>query len=664
MGAGVGADERGRARLAVRTGVDRSRLAVQGSGRLRLAAGTADEPVTLMPTGLPEDTRRLSRGIIAAASLVMLLLLTDGRPWTLFSSGAFTSDFYDAQAESLTHGRLAVDPSVASIEGIVQGDETHFYYGIFLALVRVPVALVTDSLSGQLTRLSILLAYALALVLTVHLAHAGQQLVGREPDDRDRWRVAVLLLAVAASPALFTFGYATVYHETELWAFTLALAALVGAVRLVTTPERRWAYGAAVACSLCTMTRASVGAALTGAVLVALVVAYRSAIARLIGPALVAVAGVAVHAAVNTARFGGAWNLPLSDQVLTGIEPARARWFAEHGNSFFGAEFVPSNLLQYLRPDALRIERVVPFVRYGPPAAELNGIDFESNTPATSLTVAATLLLLLAVAGVVWAVRERRFAVLAMVAATAAAGLPTLAAGFVANRYLVDFLPALALAAALAVWLTPPGRLPVRGLVVALVAWGALVNASLGVWSGGGTEAGFVEGRFRLDERLFDGPAPGVARLADITDRTPFGTVVVDVEDGRCHGVYAVAGKGLTMIERSAGDRMVAGTARPGDARLVDNAAWTLDLEANGDVVYRSDDDLQVLATVDPSAGTAVDYTVVADPVTQERYGLVDGTMFHLPQSVLDGPPFRSGAAAPGPLCRLMTERLGDDLAG
>jgi hypothetical protein len=611
--------------------------------------------------GVPPASRRLAWHIVAVASTVMLLLLTDGRPWRLFASGAYSSAFYDAQAKALTQGRLAVDPSVVSIEGYVQGDETHIYFGILPALVRTPVALVSDSLSGQLTRLSILVAYILALVLTVHLADACQRLVGRGTDDRARWRVAVLVVAVAVSPALFMFGWITVYHETELWAFTLALAALVCAVRLLTAPASRWAYGAGIASSLCTMTRASVGVAITGAALIALVVTYRSAIARLAGPALTAVAGVVVHAAVNAARFGGPWEIPVADQVQTRIEPARARWFAEHGDSFFGAEFVPSTLLQYLRPDAIRFERVVPFVRYGPPAAELNGIDFESNTPATSLTVAATLLLVLAAAGLVWAVRERRYAVLAMIAATAFAAVPTVAIGFVANRYLVDFLPALVLAAALAIWLTPPARLLVRGLVVALVAWGTLVNVTLGVWSGRATDVGFVEGRFRLDQQLFDGPSPGVTRLEDTTDATPFGTIAVDAGSDRCHGVYVVGGKGLTALERTAGDRVIAGTARAGEVVLVDTSRWALELRRDGELVFRSGDDEQTLTTVDAPAGTAVAYEVVADPVTDERHATVAGTFVHLPVSVLDGGPLSEDESAVGPLCELLSDDFGRD---
>jgi hypothetical protein len=619
----------------------------------------------MMPTGLSPATRRLAWQIVAVASLLMLLLLTDGRPWTLFAAGEFSADFYDAQADALTRGRLAVDPSVASIEGIVQGDETHLYYGILLALVRVPVALVTDSLAGQLTRVSILAAYAAALILTVHLADAGRRLVGRTADDADeRWRVAALLLAVAASPALFTFGWVTVYHETELWALTFALGALACAARLLTTPGRGWAYGAAAAAALCTMVRAPVGVAVIGATLIALAVAYRSSVRRMVGPALVAATGGVVHAAVNAARFGGPLEIPVADQVLTHLEPERARWFADHGDSFFGTEFVPSTLFHYVRPDALRFERVVPFVRYGPPAAELNGIDFESNTPATSLTIAATLLVVLAVGGIVWAVRERRFALLAVIAATAGAALPTLALGFMANRYLLDFLPALAVAAAVGVWLTPPARLPARTFVVALVAWGVLVNVTLGVWTGRASDAGFVEGRFRLDERLFDGPSPGVTRLADTTDDTPYGTIAVDLGSDGCQGVYVVGGKGLTAVERTTGDRRVAGTARAGAGALVENTHWALDLRPDGELVFRSDDGDATLTTIDAPAGASIAYEVVVDPVTHERYAIVDGTLAYLPVRVLDDGPLgddgREDGDAAGPLCRL----LSDDVDG
>jgi MFS family permease len=619
--------------------------------------------VALLPGSLPPVTRRLMRQVILVASVVMLLLVTDGQPWRLFASGDFSSDFYDAQAEALTHGRLAVDPAVAAIEGIVQGEETHIYYGLLLAIVRMPVAFVTDGLSGQLGGLSILVAYVLGLVLSVHLAHAAQPLVARAPDEAgDRRRMLTFVLAVATSPMLFLFGWITVYHETEAWAVTLALAALVCALRLVGTAMPGWAYGAAIASALCTLTRAPVGVGATGATLVALVIAYRTSVRRLAGPVAVALAGVAAHIAVNVARFGGPFDLPFSEQVLTRLEPERARWAAEHGNSFFGLEFVPSNLLHYLRPDALRVERVVPFLRFGPPATKLNGIEFESNTPATSLTLSATLLIVLAVIGVVWAVRARRFGLLAIIAATAAAGGPTLAFGFVANRYPIDFLPALALAGAFGVWAAAvPARVPVREIVTGLAAWSVLVNVSLGVWWRHAADPGFIEARIRLDEQLFDGRPPGVGLLAEATSETLYGTVVADADADGCHGIYIVGYKGWVAVERSQGARVLTGSVHGGDGRLVDTGAWTLDVRPTGEVVYSDPGTERVLATVDAPGEATVDYTLTVDPLTRERYGTVAGAFFYLPPSVLDGPDLTAGDPRPGPLCRLVSDRLGVD---
>ena len=232
----------------------------------------------------------------------------------------------------------------------------------------------------------------------------------------------------------------------------------------------------------------------------------------------------------------------------------------------FSLGFLRSSLLAYLRPDALRIERVAPFLRFGPPSDELGGADFESLTRSTSLTVSATLLLVLAIAGTVWAIRNRRFAILAIVACGLAQTVPTLTIGYIANRYLIDFLPPLAAAAALAVWLPIPERLPVRGGVAVLAGWGLLVNVCLAVWIGNAESPGFIEGRFRIDQDLFDVPSPGIETLDDrALDEAPFGTVLVDRgADGACNAVYVVGSTALMAVERTDGEVRVAG--RPGSA--------------------------------------------------------------------------------------------------
>jgi hypothetical protein len=669
----------------------------------------------MMPHDLPPATRRLAWWIVAGASLVMLLVLTQGQPWDLFARGEFSSDFYDAQAEALTRWRLDVDPGVASIEGIIRGEDTYIYFGIFLSLLRVPAALVTDELAGRLARLSILVAYALGLVFTVHLAQAARSLVARvaaagdrgavhggrdggeddaasdavdaatdvvgeavgeragaataaeTPTDGDsddgRWRVAALILAMAASPVLFLGGWITVYHETELWSATLAVAALAFSFRVLADPAPRWAYLACGAAALCIMTRAPTGAAVTGAVVLALVVASWPRVSRMIRPALVAVLGFVIHVAVNFGRFGTALSVPFKDQRATHIDADRFEWLSENG--LFAPGFIPSTLFAYLRPDALRIERVVPFVRFGPPATELGGIEFESNTPATSLTLSATLLTILAVVGVVWAVRRRQWAVLGMIALTAVGVGPTLGLGFVANRYLVDFVPALAAAAALAVWSMRPTRPRIaRGAVVGLTAWGLAVNVALAVWTAQVLSPGFFERRFDLDAAVFGAPSPGIERLSGIDHGdTPFGTLGVDRgpdDSESCHGVYVIDTTGISAVERTEGDRRLVRTVRFGDdATIVDNGTWTLHLQADGDLMLTTPDYETTVTTVEAEPGDELDIEVVADPVTDSRHVDVDGTTAFLAEDVYEGPGLAPGAVEPGPLCETAAERLG-----
>jgi hypothetical protein len=366
---------------------------------------------------------------------------------------------------------------------------------------------------------------------------------------------------------------------------------------------------------------------------------------------------------VNTARFGSPTALPVNDQLLTKVEPARAGWFAAHGDSFFSLEFVPSTLLAYLRPDALRVERVLPLVRFGPTPAELGGVEFESITPTTSLTVSATLLTILAVVGVVWVVRHRRWAVLGIVAAGALAAGPTLALGFLANRYLLDLLPPMVAAAAVAVWSVRPGRPVVVGAGLAvLVAWGLVVNVALAVWTAQVHAPGFFRDRLRLDAAVFPAPSPGIVteRALDPGDDL-FGTLAVDRgpgDDEPCHGVYVAGVTGITALERTEGDRRLTTTVPFGDATIVDNGAWALHLRAGGDLVLTTPGGQAAIGSIDGRPGDRIEVEVVADPVTGEQFVEAGGRFVYLPPAVSNGPGLAPEAGEPGPLCELADERL------
>ena len=72
------------------------------------------------------------------------------------------------------------------------------------------------------------------------------------------------------------------------------------------------------------------------------------------------------HAAVNFAKFGTLFSVPGGRQLLSLQDPARAAWFAGNNESFFSSRFLSTTVVQYLRPDAIRFERLLPFVRFGP----------------------------------------------------------------------------------------------------------------------------------------------------------------------------------------------------------------------------------------------------------------------------------------------------------
>ena len=219
---------------------------------------------------------------------------------------------------------------------------------------------------------------------------------------------------------------------------------------------------------------------------------------------------------------------------------------------------MPTTLVQYLRPDSVRFERLVPFVRYGPLAHDRSSYPLETITPASSLTVAATLLCLGAVVGMVMVVRHRDLVWAALVLGAAVAAIPTFTIGFIANRYLVDMMPLVLLPAALAgACITLPAaatrlRRPARAAVVAVTVWTAWCNVSLATWTQNLKEPGFTELRYRLDDLAFGNPAPSL-RVIDSTTPVPRDGIVglaVGRDGADCHAVY-IAEQGAWVNARA-----------------------------------------------------------------------------------------------------------------
>ncbi len=582
------------------------------------ASATADRRSTMWRagTGIPRSERRPAQLVTAVATALFTLVLTRWQPWRLFERAGFSSDFYDGQARAFLHGRLAVSSDLAGIEGFLIDGKTYLYYGPVLSLVRLPTALFGTAFDGRLSRLSMIVGFVVLCTVTFHLARRVARLIGAT--DGAPWRPTVLVAAVACSPVLALAGQATVYHETELWAFVLVLATFVKAIDVLIEPTRRAALLAGALAVATLLTRVSVGLGAAVAVgIVALVVWRRDRRVSLTMIGLAA-AGVVVHVALNVAKFGTLYDLPADRQVLSLLDPNRAAWFAGNNGSFFGLRFVPTTVVHYLRPDAIAFERLVPFARFGPRAHEFGSYPLESNTPSSSLTASATLLVVIAVIGAVLTVRRRVWVVTPFVAAGLVAAAPTIAIGFVANRYLVDLLPGLVVLGAVAVAAFHTTRRTLAVVAVgALTAWGAWVNTSLATWLGDIERPGFTSMRMSVDEAVFGGTPPSVVRL-DVDAPVPRDGIVGI--DGPCDGLYIASQDTWVALELAAGVRRLDGSLRPdASSVLLADAATQIEVVADRDrgtvqLVLVTADGTQTDGPVLDWDGDDVNVTVISDP--------------------------------------------------
>ncbi|MFN8022974.1 MAG: hypothetical protein U0Q03_15720 [Acidimicrobiales bacterium] len=607
-------------------------------------------------TSTADPAARAARLVTIVATVVFALIVTRCRPWELFVREGFSSDFYDEQARSLLRLHLWVRPEVPGPEGFLVDGRTYLYYGPFLAFARLPFAVFGDVFAGRLARVSMIVGYVVLLTGAFHLVRSLAPAASR-------LRVAAFVAAVACSPVLFLSGWVSVYHETELWAAAFATWAMVGALRLIDLPAPSrhdlLATGFALAAGI--TTRASVGIGVAAGVGLAVIVTNWSrivsthekirdqkAIAAVAGGSAI---GFAIHAGINWAKFGSPTKLPGQLQLLSINDPARAAWFAGNHDSFFSLRFVSTTVVHYLRPDNVRFERLVPFVRYGPLARDRGSYPLETITASASLTASATLLLAAAIVGVVLIVRHKRTVLLTFVAGGAIAAVPTFTIGFIANRYLVDMLPMLLVPAAMAVGrLSLPSvawRRIARIATVALVAWGAWCNVALAVWTQQLKEPGFTHWRYRVDGWVFGDPAPALVDLVPGMPVPRDGVVALAHDDlGACAGVYIAEQGAWVALERTNGASLLHGELTaptaptdptdPTDSttgvEVVGGDDWTIvAVPVDGGLRFELDRDGSDPITGDvvavPADGVLRDLTVVVDAVMGQTSVQVGDTL-------------------------------------
>jgi len=549
--------------------------------------------------------RRYATG--AAAGIVVATVsfawLVTGGTFQLLQRNLY-ANFYDVQARALFHGHWNMPASTLTVEGIREGGRTYMYYGPVPAILRMPVLALTHRFDGRLSACSMLVAFVVALVF---LASLGWRIRALVTDAPVAWIEAVttgviLALAGVGSILFFLGSDAIIYHEAELWGAAFALGAFDFIVGWLGAPRARPLLLAGLFATLALLTRGSVGAGPVACLgLMGLACGACSAFGWLgrrrgqvgdrarqwcesllrrlglpplsrpgvwaLGLLVAAAIPVALYVAINEVKFGTLFSLPLDKQVFTLVNRNRQRTLADNGGSLFGLKFVPTALVQYLRPDALRFVRLFPFVAFPPPATVIGRVHYDTLDFASSITASMPAISLLSAVGLVAVVRGRQGALgrLRLPAAGAAVGTAgVLSIAYIANRYLADMVPLLALLALAgfhrlrAGWMNWPRwwrRLARAGLCV-LAVFGVWVNVGLALLYQRelrpsvpiAMREGFVAFQQRLDVDLFGGRGTEVRVVRALGRPGPPGSFAIV---GHCVGLYQSNGSSWAAVERS-----------------------------------------------------------------------------------------------------------------
>ena len=137
---------------------------------------------------------------------------------------------FNSMLDHLLHGRFDVDPAVIGDEGFLRDGRTYTYFGIFPALLRLPLLwsgrlgsvghhLVLDARRGGVRRL-----------LQAARRRGGASASCRRPAGPPRSFLA-LVVSIALGGAQIQFLRPSIYQEVVSWAAALAAAFVYYAVR-------------------------------------------------------------------------------------------------------------------------------------------------------------------------------------------------------------------------------------------------------------------------------------------------------------------------------------------------------------------------------------------------------------------------------------------------
>jgi hypothetical protein len=412
------------------------------------------------------DRRRYFRaytlGALGATAAFMITLV-GGRLSLL--QRTWRGNFYDLQAHSLLSLKWDVPRGSLAYEGFLVHGKTYMYFGAWPALMRLPVAAVTRQFDGRLTQLSMLLAWVLILIAVGRLAWQVRAVTtGDRPlDYLELWLIGGFVVMIGlGTPVLYLATRPMVYHEAVMWGLAWTLLSFSAVIGFSVTRSRRQLLLAAAGATGAMMSRASLGVTAVLAVGLLAVAATTSRpwrsrlglreleLTRGDAVGLGASCLIALTSAtyVNLAKFGTLWSTPFTKRIFEMSDPVRLHNLRLNGGSFFGLKFIPTTLVQYLRPDAIALH--FPWPTFAASSQPLLGVRLQGLAPTSSVVDSMLIFSALGLIGFAWILRwspdnpSKHIVVIPLLAAIVGS-VVTLSFGYLAQRYVADFIPLIVL---------------------------------------------------------------------------------------------------------------------------------------------------------------------------------------------------------------------------
>ncbi|MBU3702393.1 MAG: hypothetical protein FGM58_10155 [Acidimicrobiia bacterium] len=434
-------------------------------------------PVPETPEGTDIGFERLERVFkwaLVLASTVLFLWLSTNRTWDVdysYRGQEFNATFFNEQAISMLDGRLDVPfAGYRWTECFIIDDKCFGYFGITPSILRFPVIAAGGVDAPALTPVFIAAAIAITMWAVIDLF----QRVLRDliPDAGSRHIpsiVTTLALALILGPGsiLTLLARPRLYHEAILWMVAFLLVAMNHFHRWMTGRRSADLLVVVIAATLSACSRPSSAASAVVLGIGAGVVLHldrrrsRPTAGRYTGAAALALLPGLTATGVLMMKFKIP-GLPWNRYSLYSANDF-GRLSAVNDGALQGLRFVPTNLVNYLRPDTLRLRFERPWVVETVRTADsvihvwpvvVGGVFVE---PLVSLTNAMTVPVVLTVVftflvlvGSVRLGRSEKQSYLILLMAAAACTSGTLVASAVTSRYVGDFYPVVAIGAVFA----------------------------------------------------------------------------------------------------------------------------------------------------------------------------------------------------------------------